>query len=387
VLSVEAIQANDGDCLLLRSDAGANPALILIDGGSRGVYRNFLAKRLEQLRANLPALQLRMVIVSHIDADHITGIIDMFKYMSELVDEGQRSHWEVTSLWHNAFEKTAGSHPAVAQTATIVTAATGGVDAQELERKGFTREASAVIASVKQGKDLQAYAKRITTINKETNGKLIVAPRRGRYELKITSHLTFTVLGPLQAELDDLQKEWAKSKANHEAEEHVVVADFLNRTIPNLSSIVFLAEERNENEKSTRMLLTGDAGGDYILKGLESADLLDAEGRIAVDVLKLQHHGSNHSVDETFFRRVIAESYVISGNGKHGIPHMDTLCWLSNARKDQQYAVYMTNRHLQNGEKDLTPDLDAFLNREARFQPKHHYHFLPEGQLAIAIRR
>ena len=46
-LQLEALQANDGDCFLLHSDAGT----ILIDGGSGGDYTKVLKKRLEELRA------------------------------------------------------------------------------------------------------------------------------------------------------------------------------------------------------------------------------------------------------------------------------------------------------------------------------------------------
>ena len=111
------------------------------------------------------------------------------------------------------------------------------------------------------------------------------------------------------------------------------------------------------------MLLTGDAGGDLILEGLDSAGLLDNNKKIKVDVLKIQHHGSNHSNSEEFLRQVIADKYVISGNGKHGIPHMDVLGWLSNARNGEACDIYMTNRQLSDGDTDLTKGLDDFLGR------------------------
>ena len=69
-----------------------------------------------------------------------------------------------------------------------------------------------------------------------------------------------------------------------------------------------------------RVLLTGDAGGDHILESLDKTGI-GPGGRIHVDLLKVQHHGSNHSTTQDFFERVTADRYVISGNGKHGIPH------------------------------------------------------------------
>ncbi len=387
MLRLEALQANDGDCLLLHCDRGAQSALILVDGGSAGVYRKVLEKRLDQLRGKRPQLELRMVIVSHIDADHVTGILDMFKQMSESNDDGEEPKWRVGSLWHNAFEKVVGSHSASAQTAMVAAAAAGSVDVRSLMAKGLTDEkAVAVIASVNQGKDLQGLAKKLkTTVNRETKGKLIVAPQSEPHNIKITDDLTFTVIGPRQVQLDDLQKEWEKSKTKHAADEAAVAADYLNRTVPNLSSIVFLAEHKSDERKPIRILMTGDAGGELILEGLEDANLLDDEGRISVDVLKVQHHGSNHSIDEDFFRHVIADGYVISGNGKHGIPHMDTLNWLSRARSGEPIDVYMTNRHLKDGGEDLTKGLDEFLAHEEQKEPKHRYHFRGEDGLSIIV--
>ena len=387
MLQLEALQANDGDCLLLRYGAAAKPSLILIDGGSAGVYRDVLANRLEQLRGRSPALSLRLVVVSHIDADHITGIVDMFKQMSESVNDGVTPRWKVSSLWHNAFEKVVGSHPVSASTATVAAAAAGEANLRDLIDNGLDDEqAVAVVASVKQGKDLQGLAKAtLAKINAETKGKLIVAPEAGRNDISIDKGLKFTILGPRQMELLKLEKEWNKSKAKHPADESAAAADYLNRTIPNLSSIVFLAEYTHDTAQTTRMLFTGDAGGDLILEGLEAAGLVDSDGKIKVDILKVQHHGSNHSVDIGFFRRVIADRYVISGNGKHGIPHMDTLGWLSDARKGEACRIYMTNRHLVDGGRDFTEKLDAFLAQEAANRPMHEYQFRRDPDLSIVI--
>jgi hypothetical protein len=143
-------------------------------------------------------------------------------------------------------------------------------------------------------------------------------------------------------------------------------ADYLNRTIPNLSSIVVLVEAARRRARPFRLLLTGDAGGDHILESLD-ATKLGRGGRFHVDLLKVQHHGSNHSVTQDFFERVTADRYVISGNGRHDIPHRDTLEWLSTARRGERYELFMTNRSGSNG---LTQTLTTFLTREARHEPK-----------------
>ncbi len=239
-----------------------------------------------------------------------------------------------------------------------------------------------MIASVKQGNDVRGYAKKLAIgVNRETNGDLLQAPSAGKKLIPLTAGLTFTILGPREAELQALEDSWKAARKTGGANEESVAADYLNRTVPNLSSIVVLAEAMTASG-IRRLLLTGDAGGDLILDGLESAGLLDSDGRIDVDLLKVQHHGSNHSVDMEFFRRVVAPRYVISGNGRHGIPHRDTLEWLSEARSGHAFDAYLTNRTAENG---LTAMFDEFLADEAARQPLHHWHFRDDAALAISV--
>lgn len=377
MFQLEALQAQDGDCLLMHYDANARPALILIDGGSAGVYSKWLKPRLESLRGKSSLLKLRMVIVSHIDADHITGVVDLFRYMGKLRDDSQPSPYDIGSLWHNSFANIHGPHIPRAESAAIGAALNGEINTVP----GLDEDVSAVIASVRQGDELQRLATHSTVINKEASGKLICAPEGQTREYKIADGLVFTILGPRERELNGLKKEWNKSKKKGlAASDDAVAADYLNRTVPNLSSIVILATKTEANGRKHRMLLTGDAGGDMILDSLDRQKLLDAKGKIMVNLLKVQHHGSNHSADAAFFRRVLAESYVISGNGKHGIPHCDVLRWISQARSGETINVYMTNRR---GVEGLTKMLDKFLSEEKKKEPKHRYHFRKDNESSI----
>ena len=72
-------------------------------------------------------------------------------------------------------------------------------------------------------------------------------------------------------------------------------------------------------------LLTGDGHQDHILSGLERQCFLQQNAGLHVDVLKVQHHGSNHNMDETFTRRISATHYVFGANGDYGNPDDDVL--------------------------------------------------------------
>lgn len=382
MFTLEALQAHDGDCLLLHYGSEQDPKLILIDGGPTGTYKPILKARLDQLRGT-GTLDLRLAMVSHIDLDHITGILDLLKNLCELQNSGKPQPYRIRSLWHNSFEKLARVKKAAVENKAVGAAVSGS----GISLDGLSDKVQAVVASVKQGNDLRNYAVKLGNVklNAETKGELVCAPETGRKIIPIdaAAGLTFTILGPREAELQDLESEWEKSKAKAKpkATPEAIAADYLNRTVPNLSSIVVLAELKAGTSKPKQMLLTGDAGGDFILEGLESAGLLK-DGKIHVDLLKVQHHGSRHSIEQDFFEKVTADRYVISGDGKHGNPSMEVLKWLSAARTGEQYDAYLTNRELK---EDLTKPLDKFLKAEANAETGHRYHFREESALSISV--
>lgn len=378
-LTIEVLQANDGDCLLLRYIGEAKKqTLVLIDGGSKGVYKNVIKPRLNEIADGKP-LDLRMVMVSHIDADHITGIQDMLRDLLKIQQSGDLPY-RIRTLWHNSFEKLTGGRKANAESAAVG-ASVGGVSIP-----GLDEQAAAVVASVTQGNDVRNSAIQLAIpLNQGAKGDLVKAPAKTVLEVELAPGFRFTVLGPHDEQLEALDAEWQKAKIKNKTPKGQA-ADYSNRTVPNLSSIVVLAEVKI-GSKTRRLLLTGDAGGDHILETLQRSKMMK-NGKFEVDLLKVQHHGSNHSVDLDFFKTVIAPVYVICGNGAHGIPHPDTLGWLSEARKDKPYEVYFTNRKgnfKKPGDNGLTKMFDKFLASEKKNQSRHVYHFRPEKDLFIPV--
>src|SRR6185369_8183931 len=88
VFSLDVRRARKGDCFLLHYGTKKEPKLALIDGGPTNVYRPHLKPRLEEIRnargvaANKPLI-LDLLMVSHVDDDHIQGILEL---MGELKD-------------------------------------------------------------------------------------------------------------------------------------------------------------------------------------------------------------------------------------------------------------------------------------------------------------
>src|SRR5262249_33557822 len=197
--------------------------------------------------------------------------------------------------------------------------------------------AAMVLASVEQGFRLRDDARKLKLrINPEFGGKLVMA-MEGAAALNLGKGLTFVVAGPMKPELVDLQKDhdaWLKQR---KAGKNPPLASFTDTSVPNLSSIVLLAAVANR-----RILLTGDARGDKILQGLELAGVLQPNGRMHVDVLKMPHHGSDRNMDRIFFRRISADHYVFSGDGEHGNPERETLQMLLDESEGANFTMHLT---------------------------------------------
>jgi len=320
IFSLEALQAFHGDSLLLHVD----DRLALIDGGPVRTWATSLRPRLDQLKGDREALSIDLAMVSHIDDDHIHGLTDLGGAMVELAEDQRARPYEIADLWHNAFDDVLGNR------------------ASEVPRAG-----APVVASVAQGRTLRDQAVRLGWARNEAfGGALVAGPREVPF-----GGATLTVVAPDTGALERLDAEWEDYVARHPAPAQV--AEYADRSVFNLSSIVVLAEAAGK-----RMLLCGDARGDHVLRGLEAAGKLAAGGSLALDVLKLPHHGSIRNVEADFFERLPARHYVISADGRDGNPETATLDAIAASRADDDFTIHLTNRE---GKLDLAQRLDAFL--------------------------
>jgi hypothetical protein len=188
-----------------------------------------------------------------------------------------------------------------------------------------------VLASVEQGHRLRDDARQLGfALNPQFNGELIIA---GDKERKVTDALALLVAGPMKPELQKLQDRhdaWLEAQQKKKKPAGAALAAYVDKSVPNLSSIVALAKCGGKT-----ILLTGDARGDKILEGLEAVGALARGGKLHVDVLKVPHHGSSNNVDDDFYQRISADHYVFSGDGEHGNPERETypLAEIDAARK------------------------------------------------------
>lgn len=347
VFSLEALQAFHGDALLLH----AGDKLALIDGGPTRAWAASVRPRLEELRARRNPgggpLKIDLAMISHIDDDHIHGLTDMTGQLVELKDDSQPLPYEVADLWHNAFDDVLGNRAA------------------EVPAAG-----APVVASVGQGRVLRDQAIRLGWPRNDGFAGLVIAPKTVPF-----GDATLTVVAPDATALDRLDREWEEWLAKHP--DQVRVAEYADRSVFNLASIVVLAEAGGRS-----MLLCGDARGDHVLTGLETAGRLAAGGTLPLDLLKLPHHGSIRNVEADFFERLPARHYVISADGRDGNPETETLEAIAASRADDDFTIHLTNHAGRDG---LGARLDAFADAQRAQGRQFGIAFRDEAALGLRI--
>jgi hypothetical protein len=343
ILSFDVRRARKGDCSILHFGTPDEPGLILTDGGPSQVWKPQLKPRLAQIREarnvdDDQPLPVDLMMLSHIDDDHINGILELTGELVTAANAGEPLPLKIRQLWHNSFDDIIGDTPN--ELLASVTAAYGAAGLSgELDSEGFAAGTAQVLASVEQGIHLRDDARRLNLpINKAFDGKLVKADGKTK-AVDMGKGLKMTVVGPMKQELLNLQKEHDAflKKSQKEKKAPTSLAAFVDESVANLSSIVVLAEAENK-----RILLTGDARGDKIMEGLELVGLLPKDDNMHVDILKIPHHGSDRNMETIFFERIKADHYVFSGNGEHGNPERKTLEMLLDARGNDAFAIHLT---------------------------------------------
>jgi hypothetical protein len=351
MLTLHIIQARYGDSLILEYGTSSAPRFLLVDGGPNDVYSRHLKAVLEDIRDD--GGELDLVVLSHVDRDHVTGLLDLANDLQWQRVREVPETISINELWHNSFSSTLGT------------------DVQDrfgrlLDRAGPVRSAlarsSKTSRDIAQGDELTQSANNlglpINPSDRFGSERIITVDQAT--ETIVLGNLTLRIVGPTRASLEELEEDWLEWL--EQQEDRVLVPDLreaeraarsLDDSVPNLSSIMFLAEADGRT-----ILFTGDGRSDHLKDGLEQAGLLDAEGRLHVNVLKLPHHGSKYNVTADFIETVTADQYVVSASGYHGHPHKDTLRWIVRAARDQARTIEIVATNSTRSLRDLTEEYD-----------------------------
>jgi beta-lactamase superfamily II metal-dependent hydrolase len=330
-LSLRVIQADYGDCLILDYRSDQRCYHFLIDGGPDGVYPNHLKPELQKVAQEGGRVDL--MVLTHVDEDHVVGLVDLMSDIAPKPGSKKKPFINVDQLWFNTFQVDPDNQNAYNTfCASATTQALNGKISNSAYSisQGDELEKSSVILGVPLNPN---FPKSIVSLD--------TAPRP-----VVWDGLNLWVIGPSAQNLERYKQDWLKWFKKHTGNPFSTgaarEAQQIDRSISNLSSIMLLAEIPNRS-----ILLTGDGTGADILAGLAQSGRIKKGGKLHVNVLKVQHHGSQRNASPEFFEKITADSYVISA-GKHkndGNPDLETLVWIVKAAKkrDKLIDILVTN--------------------------------------------
>ena len=303
-IRVRVLQANHGDCILGTHEGPQGTFNLLSDGGNAGTFKygpqdrmtGELCKLLDDLKVREQHLDL--VILTHIDDDHIGGLLKALKSPVH----GQL----VKSVWFNS-SRLITDHFSVPE-----------IPANDIYLLG-----SSPTTSVRQG---QKFEELLDELGVE-RGHIVMAGQK-----IVKGPFTFNILSPNETQLSKLLCIWPveKSSPNTSTDmtDYSMSLEQLwgddsfesDTSIANGSSIAFMLQADDQ-----RMLFLGDAYDTCTAESLKQLGY-NEQNKLHLSLVKISHHGSQYNTSSDFLSMISATHYVISTNGaRHGLPNKRTI--------------------------------------------------------------
>lgn len=323
------LPALNGDCVLVEFQPSH---YILIDGGYVDTYKNYLLPTLKEIESR--GGKLDVVVVTHIDGDHISGIIRLLEEMPIGIGE----------IWYNGYRH-------------IQSVAVTTEEKETFVHRNICKECQAEKPkpiSAKQGCTLSALiAKNGIPWNTLAKGNTIITPLS--FSLGDT---IIHVLSPNNEDIGALESFWKKRlikdgllKKAHSQEYWDDAYEFsLSKDMPgfhfhekkvsksydllklckeayepdgsasNGSSISFVLET-----KGKRLLFLGDSHAETVTASLRAL-YGEEKAPYIFDAVKLSHHGSYNNNSPELFKLIVSDKWLVSTNGdKYNHPDMPAL--------------------------------------------------------------
>lgn len=341
-MRIDVLPAQNGDCILVEYTPNK---YILVDGGYVDTYRNHLLPKLKSIAEADGVVDV--IVVTHIDSDHISGIIKML--------EEEELPVRVGEIWYNGYRHVQSVAMVSEEKETVV-------------HKNICKELQKVETkpiSARQGCTLS----RLITINElPWNSSVAGGIMKGPLSFSF-GEATIHILSPNQENIDELERLWRKRlikdgllKKAHSEEFWDDAFEFgLSQDMPgfhyhvkpvsksfdlqkmkdepytsdssatNGSSIAFVLEADGR-----RVLFLGDAHAETIINSLKQLYRQD-KTPYWFDAVKLSHHGSYNNNSPELIGMIATSKWIVSTNGdKYNHPDMATLAHIITCGEEKR---------------------------------------------------
>lgn len=326
MLSIKFLEAYNGDCILISfSDNDDIVKNILIDGGTGQTYAN-RQRRFGNLKREVLNLidnrqSIDLLIITHIDDDHIGGVLKLFE--DKNLDKSL-----IKRVWFNSGKNIAKYFKAG-----------GEFKERDIELKIYNKSDT----SVKQGVKLDKF---LTDLGCWDN-RII---KRGLIENFSNSRIT--VLSPDDNGLKNLHQKWERESpdletSSKETDYHISMKELIegedifveDKSIPNGSSIAILFEIEEK-----RILFLGDAYPNVVAESLRTIMNCSINKKLEIDLFKISHHASKGNTNSELLELIKCDNYVTSTNSlRHGLPDKITYARIIKANP---YSKFLFNYNI-----------------------------------------
>lgn len=296
-IEIDVLKAYEGDCFFITLKDENQKYRILVDGGTEDTYDDVLKDKLDFI-INSESEFIDLLIITHIDDDHIGGIKRFFEDENigkEIINK------KIKNIWYNS-----------AEVISKYIDTSGKIDISGREVKLGTSDL----------KISKSNANTLEKAIKDMGVKLQVIKALDVYE-DLFEHMKITILSPNDKKLKKINKEWIDERAwiSKSSSDYKKSIEELNNedkgicndsSISNGSSIAFLLEYGESFEK--KILFLGDAHNCVITKSLMNLGY-SKKKKLKVDIVKLSHHASNSNTSCKLIEMMNCDKYIVSSNG------------------------------------------------------------------------
>jgi len=256
-----------GDSILIST----NNTNILIDGGFGITYEEQIKPKLNRIKNSLD-----LVVLTHIDEDHICGLIEMIK-------NDRKNTAKVKKLWFNSIKSIR-----VRKNKNISVSYGQGITFDDL-----LKEHNLPIKN------------EIFLTNSENHKKYI-----------INNEIELQLLSPYESDLRILEQKEPKNQNPTECGKHkaiqVSTKKFGNdKRPPNKSSIAFILKYNTRE-----FLFLADANIDVVNSSLKNLGYSE-KNKLKIEFVKLSHHGSLENINKDFLKIIDTDKFIILTDGKN----------------------------------------------------------------------
>lgn len=383
-IRIEVYPALEGDCFLISIGNNQKKTNILIDGGFAETYHDYLKPRLISMAEN--GEELSLVIVTHVDTDHIEGIIELFK------DNGPAENpliIPINEVWHNSYRHLNSLKQKGEDLSENERSILSGIISQGCVDKTKKNNNQNKDISAKDGSTLAGLLyKGKYNWNSMVDGQAVNCDSDGF--ISLTPDINFRLLSPNLESLVRLEKYWFKelrkkkydfkltenklfddayefyllsqkdSQQNNESvnisyKENKMSLDHLlskkmshDNSPANGSSISFIIEY-----KEKRLLFLADSHPKNIHKEIQSlVDKIDYNP--VFDIIKVSHHGSHRNTSAELLSLIDSPTYIFSTNGeKNNHPNPETIARIISRNGIERHLIfnYPVNNELLSNEE------------------------------------